>query len=152
MAVDKHTSGSPWSSIGDEEHARVLKWQESAQRRVSLYIDRKASTGGRNLGPKGSKRAWQEGRPHHRYYVVQDFSLLPGTVLSGGYVVPPSGGVMEAVPLCAASHTRGQAKKTLRKVRERFPAAYVCEVFSAPDGPSLKPTRFVMHDERECSR
>lgn len=55
-----------------------------------------------------------------RFHVVLDIPLKPGTLVHGAPV--PAGAWLRAYPL-ATTHTRGQMKKALRRIRRRHPAA-----------------------------
>jgi hypothetical protein len=42
----------------DAEHARILKWQDSWDRKMKLYNAKKSKLGPRNIGPSPNLAGW----------------------------------------------------------------------------------------------
>lgn len=124
---DKKSVG-PWP--GSHEPQRDRYW--AARDRPSC----------RNRGPSGrlfgSPGSWVR-----TYWIVKpDIVLEPGSVLPSGLVVPVTGAVLHNVPLARPCFSMGQARKLLRKVRERWADARVVESCGVPEerwtrGPSI---------------
>lgn len=124
--ASRKTAAAP-TRYSDAELARILKWQSSHERLRGLYWKRVHETPWKNRGHSGASHAWGDLPDRSTWHVVHDVPVAGGTVLRSGVIVPKVGGVLHNVPLARACSSRGQGRKMLKRLKQRFPdARLVC--------------------------